>query len=103
MEPTLQLDLSPMLELRGVVRVCWDCPVLTAFCVFRSRPGVHCLVAVEGPHCATTALSKEQFLARLLGAHCGPGKIADTVRLAAMMGLDGQSLVSMKGRRAAIC
>jgi len=58
-------DLSGALEPKGVIRVRGDCPLQTAFCVFRNCPDVQALVSVEGPPYIARTVTREFFLDRL--------------------------------------
>lgn len=60
------IDVSEVLENRGVVRVRSDCPLLTALTVFQKMSTVHALVVVDGPPFTVHTVLRENFLMQLV-------------------------------------
>jgi len=65
-------DLSSAVNLRGVVRIRRDCPILTPLCITHRCPSVHAFVSVDGPHFTARTMSRETFLARLASGRVRP-------------------------------
>jgi len=65
-------DLSSAVNLRGVVRIRRDCPILTPLCITHRCPNVNAFVEVDGPHYAPRAMSRDTFLARLASGRVRP-------------------------------
>lgn len=65
-------DLSSAVNLRGVVRIRHECPILTPLCIVQRNAAVRAFVSVSGPHFAARTVSRESFLARLVSGRVRP-------------------------------
>mmetsp|Transcript_53435 Transcript_53435/g.153308 ORF Transcript_53435/g.153308 Transcript_53435/m.153308 type:complete len:925 (-) Transcript_53435:89-2863(-) len=66
------VDLSHIVELGSVVRVRHDCPLQTAYCVFRHCPNVRALVSIDPSMRTCVTFTREFFLTQLVQKYLIP-------------------------------